>query len=366
MAINLFVYNENVKEVYYYQRACRHAPEMTSLTKKIIGPMNSFNEKRLYWIWASSLINTVLSFVPHDFYHTQDALTVMRTLPFYSGVISWSLYYARFFIHFSLLLKNTIKGPWLTPEDKKSCWWDLSVYERFKSEWSKRKFNLLNDSIWATGNLICFFWLVGRGALGHMGSVLTIALLAFDIAMSVWDYIEQERGHKKASESSWKYKKYELYTNMGYAVGLIIAFSLMTLPFLSLSIPALLALSVTGTVLCFALTFLRGLIQCAIDVDKELQPYKNARLVHSALVSLLTPAVILSSLLFLPLGPGLILLGCCAVLAMVSGLIITHQKQVNSYKLSSDTSCSFFAKSNRIEYNDNACDSNEYTAPVKC
>ena len=58
-----------------------NSPKVTSLTKNIIGPMGTFNEKRLYWVWASSLINTILSFIPVDFHHVQNAFNVMRTLP---------------------------------------------------------------------------------------------------------------------------------------------------------------------------------------------------------------------------------------------------------------------------------------------
>ena len=126
--------------------------------------------------------------------------------------------------------------------------------------------------------------------------------------------------------------------------------------FLSLSIPALFALSIAGTVLCFALTAARSVAYGIIDIQKEPTVHKKIQLAHSTLISVLTPAVILASLLFLPVGPSLILLGCCAVLAMVSGLVINHQKQSNSYKLSSDTRFSFFAKSKSIEYDDSICD----------
>lgn len=266
-----------------------------SLTKDIINPMNSFNNYRLYWVWTSALINSILSLLESDFTNAKTALTIMDSISFYTGILSWALYYARFSIHLSLLLKNTVKGFWLTENDKKSPWWNLSTHERFKIEWDKRKFQLLNDSIWATGNLICYFWLTGSGTFGHLGSVLTIALLAFDISVSIWNYFEKYdiykeeiksfnkeinsssdnyllnilKDTKKQCEHNWKYEEYKLFNNIGYSIGLLAAFTLLSMPFIYITAPTMLIIALTGSLLCLSLTIIRDVIEKVIDNYKD-------------------------------------------------------------------------------------------------
>ncbi len=363
-----------------------------SVTKSIIDPMNSFNGKRLYWVWASSLISAVLSLVSSDFSNVQSALNIMDTLSFYTGIISWSLYYARFSIHLSLLLKNTIKGEWLTENDKKSTYWNLSNYERLKIQWDKRKFALLNDFIWATGNLICYFWLVGSGTLGHLGSVLTIVLLAFDVSVSIWAYIEKSKLHddelqslnkaideskdneylstrlkdlKQQCEQNWKYEENKLYNDIAYSVGLLAAFVLMTLPFLSLTVPSLFIISLTGTILCFALTVLHDAIDEYIDIYKNKEVDKDIYAQRSIFLSLLTPIVVFSSLVFLPLSSAVIVLCAYAALSIASQSVIdevirpeSQAKESNNYKFCSDKKLSFFSKQNSDK---NIADHDEHT-----
>lgn len=366
-----------------------------SITKNIIDPMNSFNGKRLYWVWASSLINAALSLIPSDFSNIQNALNIMDTISFYTGIISWALYYARFSIHLSLLLKNTIKGAWLTEDDKKSTYWNLSSYKRYKIQWDKRKFDLLNDFIWATGNLICYFWFIGSGTFGHLGSVLTIVLLAFDVSANILAYIEKSKLYddelesfnkaidesknneylstrlkdsKQQCERNWKYEEYKLYNDIGYSIGLLAAFALMTLPFLPITVPSLFILSLTGTILCFALTVLHDAIGEYIDIYKNEEFYKDIYIKRSVFLSLLTP-IVLSSFVFLPLGSAFLVLCAYAALSTLSKSIIDEvvgtefeAKESNNYKFCSDKKLSFFSKHNidkNISHHD---DRNEYNA----
>jgi hypothetical protein len=378
-----------------------------SMTKSLLGNMNWVNGKRLYWVWGSSFITNMLSMLPPDFFNTNEALGIMGIPGPYTGTMSWALYYLRFSVHLSLLLKNTIKGPWLTHEEKNSHWWQLPWHERFQTQWNQRKFALLNDSLWATANLACFFWLTGSVVLEHWGSLLTIVLLIFDISVSLWDFAEQltnknkelhslneqisklldaenrspEQEHllytlkkaKKQCKKNWEYKQYELYNNIAYAIGLMLAFSLMTLPFLPIAIPSALIISTIGTVPCFTLTVLSNAIQGGIEVHKEhststelmedhdykldqfidlnnnsnecitnqkflyleimqlaekseqqkqLVAHKTMHWVRSIILSVFTPAVILASLVFLPLGIGLGVLGTFIGLMICSSVLI--------------------------------------------
>ena len=161
----------------------------TVTTKKWMGEVNG---RRLYWVWGGGLLASVIALLPDDFANrdqAQQALSVPSPL---TGYMSWVLYYTRFAINLSLLLKHTITGPWMSKEERKTPAWD-----RFKTQWQQRKFSLLNDSIWATANLVCFFWLTGAGMAGYWGNALTAALLLMDVTLSIWKFCEESTQHNK-------------------------------------------------------------------------------------------------------------------------------------------------------------------------
>ncbi len=166
---------------------------MDRKTKTIKDHMGSFNEKRLYWVWGGGLIKTFLELIPPDFWNVDQGKQTIRMPDPYTGTLSWSLYYFRFALNFSLLLKHTIEGPWMTSDAEKSTPWQ----KRFLTQWDQRKFSLLNDFIWATGNALCFFWLYGPGAMGAWGDALTLALLVFDISLAVWEFAEEQTKYNK-------------------------------------------------------------------------------------------------------------------------------------------------------------------------
>jgi hypothetical protein len=383
-------------------------------TKTIKENMSWVNEKRLYWVWASGLIKTMLELLPPDFFNNDQAKQSARTPDPYTGCMSWGLYYFRFGLNLSLLLKHTIRGPWMSVEEKSTPW-----TERFKTQWAQRKFTLLNDSIWATGNLVCFFWLCGKGVAGTWGDMLTIGLLVFDIALAVWDFEEQQTRYNKemlnyktsisrlkkqikdASNSQsdmsnqiaeykrqlsaleraqdkcyreWRYQKINLATNVSYAIGLMLAFVLLTAPFFPFAAGALLALSVTGAVLCFAFSVISNAVKGGIELHKtkatakEIQKdhaqklsefqtliqknpdlnddakkflflelkqltaeteyqknmisFQTMHLIRSILFEALIPALVFVSFVFLPLGIGLAAIGAVIGLAIASNLII--------------------------------------------
>lgn len=280
---------------------------MNRKTKTIKEGMGAFNEKRLYWVWASGLIKTFIAFIPSDFWNTEQGKQTIQMPDPYTGCLSWSLYYFRFSLNLSLLLKRTIRGPWMSKVEKNMPW-----YERFLTQFDQRKFALLNDSVWATGNLLCYFWLYGSGTLGAAGDALTLALLLFDISLAVWEFIEEETQYNKEMldyetniaklkkqmdsvpaegesnadysrkireyqlqlsaleraqkhcENEWHYKKINLIINITYAVGLMLAFFLLAAPF----IPAMAVVGPAGAVLCFALTVISNALKGGMEIHK--------------------------------------------------------------------------------------------------
>jgi hypothetical protein len=420
--------------------------------------MGSLNEKRLYWVWSSVLLKTVLELVPPDFFNTDQAKQTVKTPDPYTGCLSWVLYYFRFALNLGLLLKHTISGPWMSEEEKKIPW-----TERFQTQWAQRKFTLLNDSLWATANMVSFFWLNGKGALGTYGDLLTIALLVFDISVAVWDFEEQktkynkemldynlnikdlkneiylaklayenrladlklhmgkytnknipdyetkinklknqinieetkynrikskfelelvviQRAQKKC-QREWDYSKLTLINNIAYAVGLMLAFVLLTTPFMPIAAGALAAIGVAGAVLCFAFTVIYNAVKGGMEIHKAQMSAKEAEqeykekitqfnklkdeqvnekkllfleikqlhaeteyqkklvvlqtmhLVRSVLFEALIPAIIFVSMVFLPLGIGFAVLGAVVALAILSNLAINAKFKPEKEKL---------------------------------
>ena len=227
----------------------------------LVSWMNDINGLRLYWVWGGGLLSTVLSLLPDTFANTTQAQQGIASPAPVTGYMSWLLYYARFGISLSLLLKHTIAGPWMSEEEKRIPAWD-----RFKTQWDQRKFALLNDSIWATANLVCFFWLTGGGMLGYYGNVATAMLLIMDVSLTAWKFQEESTKHKetlvwydrdirillqkidaeplevnktvlqlqlkqlgaaqKQCKFDWRHKQYALTNDLVYAAALLAAFFL--------------------------------------------------------------------------------------------------------------------------------------------
>lgn len=397
-----------------------------STSKSIIRYAGKLNEKRLYWVWGSNFIKTMLSLMSADFFNTAQAKQAMKTPDVYTGSLSWGLYYFRFSLNLGLLLKHTIAGPWMSEQEKNSSWTD-----RFATQWQQRKFALLNDSLWATANLVCFFWLKGKGVLGKSGDALTLGLLLFDLSVAIWDYAEQSTQYnskineideqlrqideridslkleqsnpvatveehqriahalrdatlqqntlermKKQCSKEWQLNNIKLATNLSYAIGLVITFAILAAPFMPFAVSTLATLAVVGAVLCFALTVLYNAVKSGIEIYKahsdakdvaaecaaqiaqlttllrtnpqlddnekkllflqikklqaqtvfqeQMVDYQIANLFRSLIVECFIPAVVMASLVFLPLGSGLAMLGTAL------GLIVLSNKWVES------------------------------------
>ncbi|MCW8397195.1 hypothetical protein OQJ26_00105 [Legionella sp. PATHC038] len=388
--------------------------------RKIRDNMGGLNEGRLYWVWGSSFLKTVISLVPEDRFYQKQATDAIRVPDPYTGNLSWILYYARFALNLFLLLKHTVKHPWMSDEEAKTPW-----QERFLTQWDQRKFTLLNDSIWGTANLVCFFWLTGKGLLGTAGDAVTLALLVFDIAIALWDFAEQSTKYNKAMlqydedlerlhrqlqalkdlelvsklqdeelkakrqiemqihalkreklkcEREWHLQKVSLIVNIAYAVSLMAAFMILTMPFMPISAPVLASMAIAGAVLCLAFTIISNAIKGGIEIyktyknrqeqeedaaqkikmlikllkenkdldldekkllyleikkcqaeseyQKEMIVYQSVNLVRSILIQCMVPAVVFASLMFVPLGIGIPMLVAAAALAIASQLLV--------------------------------------------
>lgn len=296
-------------------------------TGTLVNYMGQTNEVRLYWVWTSTLLTTCLSMMPTSFFNTQKASQMVTVPSPFFGYMSWMLYYLRFGVQLGLLLKHTIKGPWMDAEEAK-----IPTWERFKTQWDIRKFSLLNDFIWGIANFICFFWLVGQGLLGYAGNLVTTGLLLMDLSINIWRFWEADTDHDKNIEEmvdiqqeiqtlirvesalsddeqdrqkiadlkakfaennkliqkiqfEWKYKKLTYINDVAYAAGLLMAFAVLCCFFLPpipifftvTSTMPLLILSLVGAALCFVATLAYAAISGTIEIAQSQASYQLAK-----------------------------------------------------------------------------------------
>ncbi len=303
--------------------------DLSGTTHTVRSLMGAVNRKRLYWVWAGSMLGAIISMLSDDFFKKTQASAAVSSPAPVTGYMSWVLYYARFGMNLGLLLKHTIAGPWMSEAER-----SIPTWERFKTQWAFRKFDLLNDSIWATANLACFFWLVGNGLMGYLGNVATAGLLIMDVCLTAWRFCEQVVEHeaemrrfalnearlvqklkiaeedkgqliaeydkeslalelktlramKKKCEFDWQYKKYGLITDLAYAVSLLGAFSLMCcffFPPAAIVPAAAMALAVAGAALCFVLTVIYSAMNSWLETAKLRQSHQLNQLERDVLL----------------------------------------------------------------------------------
>ena len=278
-------------------------------TKFIIDWMSELNALRLYWVWGNSLLDTIFS-LAHQFGKIDTAYfeqleRVLQSPSTITGSSGWILYYARFFLSLGLLLKHVVPHPFMSEQERSIPW-----KQRLDHEWNKRKYALLNDSIWATANLSCFFWLSYRVSLrmGLFGDYITALLLVMDLSLTIFRYSEEQKKHlllmqafksehKKITaeltrcsnpskrlmlqehaallqqrinnqELDWRYQQLSLYNELFYAAALLVAFCLLIGLWAPGGLIASSAIIITGAVACFGLTVLFNAIENTLPIVK--------------------------------------------------------------------------------------------------
>jgi hypothetical protein len=291
----------------------------TVVTKQWMGEVNG---RRLYWVWGGGMLASVIALLPDDFYNKSQAQQAVAAPSPITGYMSWVLYYTRFGINLGLLLKHTIKGPWMSAAEA-----EIPAWERFKTQWDLRKFSLLNDSVWATCNLLCFFWLTGSGMAGYWGNVLTAGLLLMDVCLTYWRFCEESTEHnrmmhlfaqdiqklqdkitaekdkdklatlelelaellknKSLYEYDYKYKFYATSADLAYSIGLLIAFSVVCsfflLPTAIMPVTAV-TLGVVGAALCFTANFISAGYSGWLELSKAKESRQLAKIEGEALL----------------------------------------------------------------------------------
>lgn len=288
--------------------------------------LTAINDPRLYWVWGEGMLASIMALLPETFARKKDAERALTAPDDALGYLGWMLYYTRFGLNTSLLLEHTLPGPWMSKRERIA----IPALERFKTQWDQRKFVLLNDSVWATVNLVTFFWLNGKGMLGYAGDVLTVGLLMADTALTFWQVMEESTQHNaelhrlsndisnlkhfksKAEKEGeyaeakklthqmqslekmsskrkmdWTFKKYHLAAGIAYSVGLLAAFTVACC-FLfppGAMIPATaMTIALVGAALCFGATLAYSLATGAIDIAHTHKKGKLAKQEYKTLL----------------------------------------------------------------------------------
>lgn len=235
---------------------------------------SAFNECRLYWVWAGSVgvLGKIVDLLPDDFFNKLQAAELLAEPTPFMTSLGWILYYLRFAVTLNKALN---------PEQNEEN--PLPWQEKVIKQLDELKFSLINDLVWATGNLLCFFWLVGEASV--YGDMLTAVLLLMDVSLSIWNYWEQKAQATQALQAApnavaardaklyWDYELYSLFSECLYAATLCFAFSMVCCFFIPLAHP--LMLEVTGTLLCFAFNALFAAINKGLTVCKSVQLLNN-------------------------------------------------------------------------------------------
>jgi hypothetical protein len=267
---------------------------------------DDLNSQRAYLARANAVLLGILRILPDDFMNKIQGQTVLSAPAPVFGYLSWILYYVRFGINLGLLLKHSIQGSWMKDEEAQIPW-----NERFTTQWEQRRFILINDFIWATTNMSCFYWLLGTPKLSYTANVLTLTFMTIDIGLVLWRFMAESTEHNKNEaryiedieavhtkisqleendrqktileeelkmllrakfqfDLDWKYKTYGIVNDLFYTGGLLVSFAVTSALFTpSVLIPTnVLMFSLVGAVICFAVTLAYSAVTNTLTIMK--------------------------------------------------------------------------------------------------
>jgi hypothetical protein len=151
---------------------------------------SELNWHRLYWVWSGGNGGLLSCLYSLDLFAGSSQANNRLEAPTSAlGYASWILYFFRFSLEFSLLLKHTIPNQWMSEGERATPW-----QERFKTQWHQRKYILANDLVWGIVNLVTLYWLTSAvsSTMGVAGALLTVGLMMFDVTMAYLELAEEQ------------------------------------------------------------------------------------------------------------------------------------------------------------------------------
>ena len=329
--------------------------------EEIIGDLSLINERRLYWVWGSSMIRSILAYLPESIHQKSRALDLLGSVGLVTGSLSYILYAIRGVLLWRGFLRHGLKGPWMNQSEYEL---NLTDEERWKLYWEPAKYAIWNDTFWGPTNLVCFLFYLKGGGLPFWADLLTAGLLIMDATFMLRKMQEEKHAHEadllrfrqeiKALEEKirkngqdqeilkeallrvkeaeikchldWKYMQMKAQLDLLYAVSLLVAFVVLCAFFTPAGPAMLLLLAAVGSLLCFALNLTYSIATMTVDLSKskELKQraedagliseanyqdrminYQTFQMIRSTVTDLLIPPLVIGSLIFMPLGIGL-------------------------------------------------------------
>ncbi|MDP3558977.1 MAG: hypothetical protein Q8R79_01320 [Legionellaceae bacterium] len=264
--------------------------------------MGKLNRDRLLqWVWGSFILGSLYAlrfewFSANSFHIEQINDTIGFAGNYIMGPMSFWLYAARFLVNFSLLAKHTVKGPWMSAQEKKEF---KGAWQAFQKQWKQRWQFLVNDSVWGIANFLCFAIVAAI-----IAGMLTVALLCMDLSVAIKSYLDARKSHNvqmvllrkkiealptdsqerlqleaalKKAERSWYYKSRRMTTDIVYATSLVISVAMVFSFFIpGLALPATLILAFSGAVLAFAFSIAYNAVNYATQYKEIKETEKRA------------------------------------------------------------------------------------------
>jgi hypothetical protein len=169
------------------------------------------NYHRLNWAWGGGgLLPAIISEMPAGMGHATRAQNSLHDFGIATSYMSFVFYFLRFSINVYLVFAESVATDETKEEDRLFRFFDTN---RLLGSLDKRKFQMINDSFWGVANFACFWLLVGSKTLVWANGLLTGGLLTMDLAMTAWDFLENQAAHKaklELYETTWKALEEEL------------------------------------------------------------------------------------------------------------------------------------------------------------
>lgn len=328
---------KNIAQFAKYEEPVSDIYTGISITNYVKDTITQMNNPRLdHAVWSRNMAEVMILFLGVS---TPELSRLLALISLINGYASYGFYVVRGGIDLAVGVSHVL--------DSKLDKLGIDQNDRFQFQKEQRYGRITNDiALWAPVNFTTFHYLKGSGFLGFLGTVLTVALLVGDTLLTYVVYQHKEsqfqeifksiedEAYKAELKKTHDEQQEKLFYTMVYQGLLVASFGL----FLANTLPFIL----TGSIAICLLQVLLKEKDLYLDLLKTKAGSNEAFVIQAKMfISLLEhlsiPAIFLvAGLVVMPMLPGisplLILLGCCAVSALMmkaSADLSTHVE--NSY-----------------------------------
>lgn len=167
-----------------------------AVTTKITDGTANLNQLRLLFIRSVRLLTMIEVVGSHTGSYTNFVMILNVAIAPIMPYIAAFFFFPRLLTNLGILLKHTIKNPWMSTEEGALLWTD-----RFWMQLKRRWFFIGNDLPWAMVGLLNCFVLVG--SLAPFAIYLNLAFFVYDVVLAIC------RAHVEIKQMKELYNEYE-------------------------------------------------------------------------------------------------------------------------------------------------------------